>query len=142
MASRPLGAYLDDGEAAGHLMSHAAVLLRLRRIALPALPAPIRRSVEIASLKQGTVVIFAENNAIAAKLRLLAPNLIDLWGRSGMQVNAIRVSAQATTPSREPAPPKSGVSPGAARALEDLAEQLPQTPLRDAVRSLAAKARK
>jgi hypothetical protein len=94
MHSRNIGAYLDSSEGIGSLMPQAARLLELRRQLSEILPKPLAKSCEIANYKQGKVVIFAENGAIAAKLAHYRPKLISLFSGQGMQVTAIEVSVQ------------------------------------------------
>lgn len=140
---QPLGVFLDADDAVNRLAAHAALLLRLRETAPLALPAPLGRSFTIASFRQGKVVIFAENNAIAAKLRLFEPRLIDLWARQGLQVNAIRVDVQPAARQSDTAAKRAILSETAERALTSLGERLPDgSPLQEAVRSLAHRGRK
>jgi hypothetical protein len=142
MATRPIGAFLDSGDGAGRLISQASLLLRLRKTAEVCLPEPLRRATHIAAYKQGKVVIFAENNAIAAKLRLLAPRMIELWGQNGFDVSAIRIEAQASAAAKSPQKAPMEVSASAGKSLASLAQALPDSALRQSVESLARKARR
>ncbi len=94
MHSQNIGAYLDSSEGLGSLMPQAARLLELRRQLSEVLPKPLAKSCEIANYKQGKVVIFAENGAIAAKLAHYRPRLISLFCERGIEVTAIEVSVQ------------------------------------------------
>jgi hypothetical protein len=94
MHSQNIGAYLDSSEGLGSLMPQAARLLELRRQLSEVLPKPLAKSCEIANYKQGKVVIFAENGAIAAKLAHYRPRLISLFCGRGIEVTAIEVSVQ------------------------------------------------
>lgn len=139
----PISDYIDKDDAAGRVASQAALLLRLRESASLVIPAALLRSASIANFKQGKVVIFAENNAIAAKLRLFEPRMIDVWARQGVQVSSIRCEVQ---PGRAGglAPQKGArLSPAAADALGALEAGLPaDSPLREAVGALTRRARK
>jgi hypothetical protein len=139
----PISHYIDADDAAGRVASQAALLLRLRESASQVIPAALLRSASIANFKQGKVVIFAENNAIAAKLRLFEPRLIDVWVRQGMQVSSIRCEVQPTSGGGIAPQKGARLTPGAAEALETLEAGLPaDSPLRAAVGVLSRRARK
>ena len=139
----PIGDFLDADAAAGRVAAQAALLLRLRESASLVVPEPLWRSASIANVKQGKVVIFAENNAIAAKLRLFEPRLIDLWARKGIQLSAIKVEVQPAG-QRGGAPPKHAhLTAAASASLESLAAALPaDSPLQGPVRTLARRGRR
>jgi len=94
MQSRQISAYLDSAEGIGSLMLQAARLLELRRQLAEILPKPLAKLCEIANYKQGKVVIFAENGAIAAKLAFYRPKLISSFTERGIEVTAIEVNVQ------------------------------------------------
>jgi hypothetical protein len=139
----PIGDFLDSDAAAGRVAAQAALLLRLRDSASLVVPEGIWRSASIANVKHGKVVIFAVNNAIAAKLRLYEPGLIDLWARKGLQVSAIRVEVQPTVARSAAAHKHAQLTPAAGAALGALAAALPaDSPLRGTVEALARRARR
>lgn len=142
MPAKLISDYLKVGEGVGQLMPQTATLLHLRQLAREALPKNLLRSCEIANYKQGTVIIFAENNAVAAKLRLFGPQLIAQLSQRGLQVTAIKVQVQAAEPMTRALTGKRAQLPAAARLpLEQLGQSLPDGALRSAIRSLAKKAR-
>lgn len=124
------------------LMPQAKRLLELRRILQDTLPANLGRSCSIANIKQGKVVIFAENSAVAAKLKLVAPGLRARLLEAGHEVTGIEVEVQLKARYTTPRNPERQLSPGAARELAKLADQLPDSALKNAVNSLASKVRK
>lgn len=135
---KPLSAFLDKDDAVNRLAAQAELLLRLRESAPLILPEQILQSTSIASYRHRKVVIFAENNAIAAKLRLYERQLLNLWARQGWEVSAIKVEVQPRSPRSLSAPKHSVLTPRAKRALTNLEETLPpDSPLRDAVHGLA-----
>ena len=137
MQSRQISAYLDSAEGIGSLMLQAARLLELRRQLVEILPKPLAKFCEIANYKQGKVVIFAENSAVAAKLKLLAPNLRDHFLKSAIEITGIDVEVQPTNPVPEPPAKHTHLSPGAAQALAELADQLPDSKLKSSINALA-----
>jgi hypothetical protein len=131
----PIGDLLDDG--AHSVAAQAALLLRLRQSASLVVPEALLRSASIANCKQGKVVIFAENNAVAAKFRLFEPRLIDLWARQGLQVSALKVEVQPARGGSAGRIKQSRLTPAAGQALSELASGLPDdSPLRRAVAAL------
>ena len=74
MHPKNLRSFLADGISS--LIPQAQRLIELRQVIAGLLPTNLRRSSSIANYKQGKIVIFAENSAVAAKLKLLAPGLL------------------------------------------------------------------
>lgn len=124
------------------LMPQARRLLELRRTLIDALPPTLARSCSIANLKQGKVVIFAENSAVAAKLRLLAPGLMERLLQTGHEITGIEVEVQLKSRDVTRRFEDHKLTPGAARELAALADQLPDSALKNAINSLASKVSK
>lgn len=138
MHAKTAARLLATAESAGHLIAQAEQLVQLRRIAAGVLPVEIRRSTAIANLKQGKVVIFAENSAIAAKLRLLEPALVDAFAREALQITGLQVRVQVPDGGGSAKKAKRArLQPGAAASLERLANSLPDSELSRAVARLA-----
>lgn len=141
-SQRNAGDFLDRAEEAGALLPKARRLLDLRRILLKALPSNLARSCSVANASQGKIVLFAENSAIAAKLKLLAPALQDHFLKSGVEATSVVVHVQ--PPEVTPGTPlkDAALSNEAGEALRGLVAQLPDSPLKVAVAALAGRARK
>jgi hypothetical protein len=139
MHAKQVGEYLDSSPGVDRLASHAAYLLALRRVLAEALPEPLRRSCAIANYKQGKVIVLAENSAAAARLRLLAPSLIEVLGQRGLQVTGLKVEVQPDVRRRTQAVEEKSLllSSSARAALERAAAALPEGPLRDTVAGLS-----
>ena len=69
MRPRSLDDCLKAEGGLARLTDHAARLLRLQRIFESAVPRPLVRGARVVNLKLGRLVIYADNGAIAAKLR-------------------------------------------------------------------------
>lgn len=139
MHAKRVSQYLDTSPGVERLTSHAACLLALRRLIAEALPEPLRRSSTIANYKQRKVIVLAENGAAAARLRLLAPSLVELLGHRGWQVTGLKVEVQPdawrhTQPIEEK---RLLLSSSARDALSRTVAGLPESRLRRAVESLA-----
>jgi hypothetical protein len=139
MHAKQVGEYLDSSPGVDRLTSHAAHLLALRRVLAEALPEPLRQSSAIANFKQGKVVFLAENSAAAARLRLLAPSLIEMLGQRGLQVTGLRVEVQPDVRRRTQAVEEKSLllSSSARAALARAAAALPEGPLKDVVDGLS-----
>lgn len=142
MHSRNLRAYLSTAAGIAGLLPQAERLIELRRIYSKLVPQQLLRSSAIVNYKQRTVVIFAENNAVAAKLRLLSPRLVNGFSKFGAEVTGIRLEVQprhetvsATTPKR------AKLSRAGAESLEALAKQLPDSKLKYTLALMAARNR-
>ena len=72
MHAKRIGEYLELDDGTSRLVPQVALLLNIRQRLSEELPDTLWRSCAIANYKQGVVVIFAGNNAAAAKLRLWA----------------------------------------------------------------------
>ncbi len=132
MRAKHIAGLLDAEEGGGRLISHAKLLLRLRTAADEVLPANLRRSCAIANLRQEKVVIFAENNAIAAKIRLYAPALLHGWAQRGLNVTGILVQAQAGAAVADPHRKPAQLSASAIAALRKIEAALDRSRLQEA----------
>ena len=108
MISKNLDAYLVQADGINSLMPQAKRLLELRQVLLEVLPKPLADLATVANYRQGKIVIFAANSAIAAKLKLLGPTLKDRFVTRGLQVTALEIEVQPSqdtcqrTPQRPP----------------------------------------
>lgn len=140
MHSKNLRTYLDSAAGIAALLPQAERLIELRRVYSEVMPQQLSRSSSIVNYKQESVVIFAENNAIAAKIKLLSPRLINDFSKRGLQVTGIRLEVQPRqTPSVETAQKHAKLSLTGAASLEALAKRLPDSKLKQALAHLAAR---
>lgn len=130
MQSKKLRAFMETGINA--LMPHAEQVISLRQILGGILPENLRRSCEIANYSQGKVVIFAENSAIAAKIKLMTPTLLRDLSQRVAQVTSIEVRVQPRTVAAGPVIERE-LTQEATRSLRALGEQLADSALKDAV---------
>ena len=113
-------------------------LAALQQIYAGALPGGLSRSSRVAFERSGTVVVFADNGPVAAKLRHLAPRIVSEIVKIDPEVTAIRVEVQVTQGEirRESRPHRIG-SRGLL-SLKALHDALPETALRAALGRLVA----
>jgi hypothetical protein len=134
MHSKNLRAYLDSAAGIAALLPQAERLIELRRIYSELVPQQLLRCSSIVNYKQENVVIFAENNAIAAKLKLLSPRLVNDFSKRGVQVTGIRLQVQPRQePRKEQIRKQAKLSLAGAESLEALAKRLPDSRLKQAV---------
>lgn len=132
-------AYLDRAEATAALMPHAKRLIELREILASLLPEPLARRCSVANLKQGKVVIFAANGAIAAKLKFMLPGLLEQFSTRATEVTGLEVAVQALESERQAAEKSAKMSFDAAGRLKGLCEQLPDSELKTTLARIATR---
>ena len=140
MHSKNLRDYLDSATGIAALLPQAERLIELRRIYKEIMPQQLLRSSSIVNYKQEKVVIFAENNAIAAKIKLLSPRLVNDFSKRGLQVTGIRLEVQ---PWQEPpkalTPKQAKLSAAGAESLGALAKRLPDSKLKRTLTEMAGR---
>jgi hypothetical protein len=135
--------YLEAADGAGKVMAHARLLIKLTHLYQQIAPTHLGQASSLANYKSGIIVIHAVSGAVAAKLRQLAPTLVEGFSRRGIECNGVQVKVQArkiNTQSR--ASTQKPLSSRTSRTLEDLRDSLPDSPLRAAVETLLTHAAK
>ncbi len=119
------------------LISHAGDLTALQALWSSVVPQALRAFTQASGLKHRRITIFADNGAVAAKLKLLAPSLLKNLQIKGVEVTSIRVEVQVqSVPPRPPATSRR-LTQHAAGSLSGLAKSLPESALRAALERLA-----
>lgn len=140
MHSKNLRAYLDSAAAIAGLLPQAERLIELRHVYRKLVPQQLLQSSSIVNYRQQKVVIFADNNAVAAKLRLLSPRLVYDFSKCGVEVTGIRIEVQPRQTANAEGPPKRArLSRAGAESLEALARQLPDSKLKQTLAGMAAR---
>jgi hypothetical protein len=117
------------------LSTQAQRLAQLQQVLIEALPSPLDRSARVSTLRAGRLVVLADNAAVAAKLRQLAPRLLRFMQERENQVTGIHIEVQVAVPQRLSAtePSARDLSLTALRSLEGLASTLKDSPLKQAL---------
>jgi|SRR5665647_1802317 len=140
MHSKNIRAYLDSVAGIAALLPQAERLIELRRIYAKLVPHQLLRSSSIVNYKQGNVVIFAENNAVAAKLKLLGPQLVNGFSKCGVEATGIRLEVQPLeNPRKAPTTKQAKLSAGGVGYLRALAQRLPDSALKQSVTDMATR---
>ena len=139
--SHNLERYLDDDAAAGRVMAHARLLIALSRRFEAAAPAGLADAARVANYKSGTVVIHADNGAVATKIHQMGQRLCDQLSLDGTPCSGIEVRVQPRRISRQSAEPaRKSLSAKTCGLLRSTSETLPKGPLREALETLLTRA--
>jgi len=142
MTSRPLSAFLARESQLARITEKAARLSSLQEALVRDMPAELARHCSVANVREASVVLHASTNAAAARLRMLAPRILATFTKSWPDIRSVRIEVQIPrSPTKGTGQPMK-VMPGpiAGAALDALSARLPDTPLKDAIASLARKA--
>ena len=135
--------YLDNDAAAGRVMAHARLLLKLTRRFEAVAPAAVAHAARVANFKSGKIVIHADNGAVAAKIRQMSQRLCDELSKGGAQCSGIEVKVQPRQiPCQSMASTQKPLSARACGVLRSTSKNLPKGPLRDALETLLTSAAK
>ena len=135
-------AFLNQPDGIASLMPQARRLIELRGILSAVLPPSLARWCSIANYKRGKVVIFAASSAVAAKLKLMRPTLVEQLSQRGVEVTGLEVRVQALDHERQVFEKYSKMSVEAAAKVAELCEQLPDSELKSALGRIARRHRK
>ena len=70
------------------------------------LPPDLARQARVVNFREGEIVLVAASSAAAAKLRLLAPSLVNLLAKQRLQVNSVSIRVQPNESPNAPAAPQ------------------------------------
>ena len=133
--------FLDNDAAAGRVMAHARLLLKLGQRFEALAPVALRNAARVANYKSGTVVIHADNGAVATKIRQMSQRLSAELSYGGAECTGIEVKVQPRQiPCQSMASTMKPLSERACGALQSTSEKLPDGPLRKALDALVASA--
>jgi hypothetical protein len=143
MSNRKLSALIGNTtglSALNRTMQRIAALQRLYEVCTPPELIPASR---VVGDRGGILMIAADNGAIAAKLRQLAPRLLKNLQKQRAQVTGIHIQVQVFQPARrpKPAPEKSPLSIDSIEYFEKLSQRIKDPGLRSALSRFAARRR-
>jgi hypothetical protein len=126
------------------LFSYMDQLTAMHQAFMKIAPPQLVQRCALGGFSEGNLTICADNGAIAAKLRQTLPSLLLKFHAMGYEVTAIRITVQANYRNNR-GHGITGKKPGIGRAgmesLNDLAVELPPSPLKTAIESLLKKQR-
>ena len=134
--------YLDASPELHQLADRAKQLRALQRHYEQVAPPSLARASHVVHLEQNLLLLAADNGAVAAKLRQLAPELARLFKDKGHEVTVIQVRVQVTVPPTKRSATPALLSATGRQTLDDLAGILPDSPLKSALQRLARNQKK
>ena len=102
------------------------------------LPPDFARQTRVVDYQDGGVVLLAASPAVAAKLRLLAPSLVNFFSKQRLQVRSVSVRVQPKSSQTEDAAPQKTAcfSAPTLETLSKLYRTMRASPAREALRAL------
>lgn len=136
--ARLLEDHLNADESMARLAAHATHLQKLQQSLGKCVPSMLAPNCRVANFKLDVVIIHAENGAVAAKLRQMAPSLVSAFRSAGEQVAEVRIKVQPADIAQQPRPLHQAAILGDAgrTSVSRLSESLPDGPLKDALNKL------
>ncbi len=134
-----LNSYFDTSQELRQLSHKVVQLLALQRHYEQVAPPALVRASHVVQLERQTLLLAADNGAVAAKLRQLAPRLAQLFQDGGHKVTGIQVRVQVALPPIVYTPVPASLSVTGRKRLIDLAGELPDSPLKRALQRLSKK---
>lgn len=135
MPLHTIGNLLGATEELKTLSARARRLRELQTLYVGSAPRALAQSSRVRNLRGGTLLISADNAAIAAKLKQLAPTLLASIRKSEAKITGIRIEVQVSGALHERIP-KSGKTPltsDAIKEFDSLAKRVPDGALKAAL---------
>jgi hypothetical protein len=119
------------------LLGQADSLTASQKIWNTILPDALKPFTQAGSVKHKRLTVYADNGAVAAKIKLLLPSLLTKLQKQGLEVTSIRVEMQVKSSPRKSVKPMRSISPEAASSLRKLADELSGSALGEALAKLS-----
>lgn len=136
MPAHPAHSFLNAAPNLQALLQQAQKLLALQLAWNEVAPKPLAAASRVGALRQQTLIVYANNGAIAGKLRQLVPSLLEKIQKRGVEITAIRVDVQVEALPPGKKPKDLTVSHNALSSLEKLERSLADSPLKNALHTL------
>ncbi|MDX8378759.1 MAG: DciA family protein [Gallionella sp.] len=124
---------MSDHPQLRSLLDTVQVLTALQQQLALVLPPYFISSCQVIGLRQGTLAIAVSNGTLAAKLRQLAPEIVNKLQNIGCEVSGIRVKVQVSYAIIPPKPTPRILTNTAQNQLHELSRCLDDSPLKQAV---------
>ena len=134
-----LNSYFDASQELRQLTHKVERLAALQRHYELFAPPSLARTSHVVQLDQQILTLAADNGAVAAKLRQLAPRLAQMLQQSGYQVTVIQVRVQVAVPPKPVATSAVALSSTGQKQLLASTEKLPDSLLKKTLQRLARK---
>ena len=136
MPAHPAHSFLSAAPNLQGLLQQAQKLLTLQKTWNEVAPKPLGAASRIGAIRQQTLIVLANNGAVAGKLRQLVPSLLEKLQQREIEVTAIRVDVQVEVLPPGKKPKDLTVSHNALSSLTKLEHSLDDSPLKTALHTL------
>lgn len=137
MPAQKIGSWLASGELRT-LASKARRLTELQQVFFDSAPPSLAQASRVKNYRAGTLFLLADNAAVAAKLKQLAPRLVVSIQKREPEITGIRVEVQVKTSEREPRAKikNSSLPTDSIEHFRKLSEAIPESTLKSALANL------
>ncbi|MEO8442857.1 MAG: DciA family protein [Betaproteobacteria bacterium] len=144
MSARKINFYLNTSDRLRSLTHEARRNAELHQVLVNIAPLELTQACRVKQLRDGTLTLLAENAAIAAKLKQLAARLLVAYQKLRCEVTSIRFEVQVREAIAAPVTSREvkRLSIETIENLERLAEGLDDSPLKQALTTMATRQRK
>jgi len=142
MTAHKIGEILAATGELRALSRAARRLAKLEQLFLSAAPRALSEATRIKSFRDGTLIVSADNAAVASKLKMLAPQILLQIREREPEVTVLRVEVQPTAGSRPRKSDKRAIGDHAVAQFQNLATELADSPLKSAVERLVQRRKK
>lgn len=138
MPLHKIGNLLGSSDELKALSALARRLRELQTLYVRSAPGELAGSSRVTNYRTGTLFVSADNAAVAAKLRQLAPTLLASIRKTEAQITGIRVEVQVSGAAHErrPKSKKTALSAHAVGKFEELSNRVPDGGLKSALSRL------
>jgi hypothetical protein len=121
------------------LQARTRRLLELQTLYFRSAPRELATSSRVKSYRAGTLFVFADNSAVAAKLKQLAPRLLASIQKNEAEVTALHIGVQVRDAQRTYKSLKTVLPPQAIEEFDALATRITDTELKLALANLVSR---
>lgn len=138
MPLRKLGAFLGASDELKTLSARTRRLRELQTLYLRSAPRELASASRVKNYRTGTLVVSADNPAVAAKLKQLTPTLLAALRETESEITSVRIEVQVGGAARErrPQPQKTPLTAEAVQGFAELSKRVPDGPLKSALANL------
>lgn len=142
MSSERIGLLLRQLPELQGLTRQVKRLSALQSTLAECLPANLAASTALVVAETGELVLYADNGAVATKLKQLTPRILVFLRQRGIEATGIRIQMQVGI-RHNPLPQKQiSLSTAGRQAVRELAERVESSPLKVALERLSSRGRK
>ena len=121
---RRFSALFNDNAELAALSGQAGSLTASQKMWNAIAPDALKKYTQAGTVQHKRLTVYAENGAVAAKVKLLMPSLLIKLQKQGLEVTSIRVVVQVQSNAPKVSKPLRNLSKNAASSLNALAEKL------------------